>query len=85
MDDNEIKKQKQREANQRYIKSIPDYYKNYYNRLKADPQQMQKRKENNKIYYDKHRDEILAKMKARYYENKDVDIFQFSDSDVLDL
>ena len=45
----EIKKQKQKLANQKYIASIPDYYKNYYNRLKVNSEQMQKRRENNKI------------------------------------
>ena len=75
----EIKKQIQREANQKYIASIPDYYKNYYNRLKANPEQMQKRRENNKIYYDKHRDEILAKMKARYYKG----LAEFKDEEIV--
>ena len=75
------KKLKQREANQRYIKSIPDFYKKVYDRIKNNPEQMEKRKMNNKQYYDKNREKILAKMKTAYYEKRD--IVEFNDEPIL--
>ena len=70
MDDNEIKKQKQKIANQKYRDSKINFYKEQYNRIKNDPVKMQQKKINNQAYYIRNKPKILLKMKNYYYEKK---------------
>ena len=53
----------------------------HWQRLKANPEKLKQKQIENLEFYYKNRDVILEKMRKKYHEKKDRDMFQISDEE----
>ena len=55
----------------------------YWQLLKANPEKLKKKKAENLEFYYKNRDVILERMRKKYHEKKDRDMFEILDEKKL--
>jgi hypothetical protein len=53
----------------------------HWQRLKANPEKLKQKQIENLEFYYKNRDVILEKMRKKYHEKKDRDMFQINDEE----
>jgi hypothetical protein len=85
-------KQRIDKNNKKWRDSHPDFWHQIYLKTLNDPEKMERKKESQQVYYDTHKETILAKYRAKYKMEKEAqkkeddnfsDLFQFAEDTVL--